>query len=145
MHKITKLHLQHVSMYAQNYNLISCTCVCTCKIWSYIWCWYVKVMHLKCESKTKFEACGLRNYFHAAAMLVREHKFRTPSLELTCRGTSSSGQKYISRSLGTQFGRCVIKAYHNRRKQRHEPIRIPGNYLLTCSKCGKNRTHARSD
>ena len=81
------------------------------------------------RSETKFEARGPRNFFQAAAMLVREHKFRTPRIELTRRGTSSSGQKNISRSLGTQYGRRVIKAYHNRRKQRHEPIRIPGNYL----------------
>ena len=33
------------------------------------------------------------DFCHAAAMLVREHRFRTPSLELTCVGTSSSGAK----------------------------------------------------
>ena len=44
-------------------------------------------------------------------MLVREHRFRTSSLELTCMGTSLSEQKISFRSVRTQYSRRVIKAY----------------------------------
>ena len=48
---------------------------------------------------------------HAVAMLVREHRFLTSSLEAICMGTRSWGQNKSFRSLGTQYGRHVIKAY----------------------------------
>ena len=46
--------------------------------------------------------------FHAAAMLLREQRIRTPSLELTPMGTSSRGAKEKFRFLGTQYDRRVI-------------------------------------
>ena len=44
---------------------------------------------------------------------VREHRFRTPSFELTDIGTERVGprKKKRFRSLGTQYGRRVVKAY----------------------------------
>ena len=46
----------------------------------------------------------------AGAMLVSQHRFRIPNLELTWMGTSSSGQNKSFRSFGTQYGRCETKA-----------------------------------
>lgn len=45
------------------------------------------------------------------SMLVKEHRFRSPSLELTCMGTSLRRQKRCFMSLGNQYGCRVIKAY----------------------------------
>lgn len=50
------------------------------------------------------------DFCHAAAMLVREHRFRIPSLEMICMGTSSSGQKKSFGSFRIQYGRREIKA-----------------------------------
>ena len=56
-------------------------------------------------------SCSITHLGHAAAMFGREHRFCTPSLELTCMGTTSMGQKKRFGSLGTQYGRHVIKPY----------------------------------
>ena len=37
--------------------------------------------------------------------------------------------------------KAIIPANHNRSKQRDEPIRIPGNWSVTCSKRGKNHAY----
>ena len=47
----------------------------------------------------------------AAAILAIDNRFRTPSLELKCLGTSFSGAKQKFQSLGTQHGRRLIKAH----------------------------------
>ena len=49
-------------------------------------------------------------FYHAAAILAIENRFRTPSLELKYMGTSFCGQNKRFQSLGTQHGRRVIKA-----------------------------------
>ena len=73
-----------------------------------------------CESTCEFKwhhwqsgtFCQEMELCHAAAMLVRDQRFRTASLALICMGTSSRGKKGSFRSLGTQYDRRhVIKAY----------------------------------
>ena len=47
----------------------------------------------------------------AAAILAIDNRFRTPSLELKCLGTSFNGKNKSFQSLGIQHGRRVIKTH----------------------------------
>ena len=63
---------------------------------------------------------GQLTLFHAAVMLFREHRYRIPSLELTCFGTRSRGQKKSFPSRGTQYGRHVIVYNNNQHQRNHD-------------------------
>ena len=51
-------------------------------------------------------------FIRAAAILAIGNKFRTPSLELKCLGTSFVAKDKSFESLGTQHGRRVIKTHY---------------------------------